>query len=45
LQACAGLPIAIVVLAARLERTPSYSLTRLLADLESYLSSLNTLFG
>jgi tetratricopeptide (TPR) repeat protein len=45
LQACAGLPIAIVVLAARLERTPSYSLTRLLADLEMYLSSLNTLFG
>ncbi len=45
LQACAGLPIAIVILAARLERTPGYTLTRILTDLNKYLSQLTTLFG
>jgi len=45
LQACAGLPIAIVVLAARLELQPGYTVARILADLDKYLSQLTTLFG
>lgn len=45
LQACAGLPLAIIVLAARLECTPGYTLARISADLDKYLSQLTTLFG
>jgi tetratricopeptide (TPR) repeat protein len=45
LQTCAGLPIAIVVLAARLELKPGYTLARILADLDRYRSQLTTLFG
>jgi tetratricopeptide (TPR) repeat protein len=45
LQACAGLPIAIVVLAAQLELKPGYTLARILADLDRYLSQLTVLFG
>jgi len=45
LEACAGLPLAIIVLAARLECTPGYALARISADLDKYLSQLTTLFG
>ena len=41
LKACAGLPIAIEVLAARLEDNPAYTLGRILHDLDrSYLTGL-----
>ncbi len=45
LKACAGLPIAIEVLAARLEDNPAYSLERILEDLDRYQSYLTGLFG
>ncbi len=45
LKACAGLPIAIEVLAARLEENPAYSLERILEDLDRYQSYLTGLFG
>lgn len=47
LQACVGLPIAIRVLAARLEDNPSYTLARILEDLDryQYQSHLTRLFG
>jgi tetratricopeptide (TPR) repeat protein len=41
LDACAGLPIAILPLAARLEDNPGYTLSRMLEDLED----LTSLFG
>jgi tetratricopeptide (TPR) repeat protein len=41
LQACAGLPIAILPLAARLEDNPGYTLDRMLEDLED----MSSLFG
>ncbi len=41
LQACAGLPVGILPLAARLEDNPGYTLARMLEDLED----LTSLFG
>jgi tetratricopeptide (TPR) repeat protein len=45
LSACEGLPIAVEVLAARLEDNPAYTLRRVLDDLDSYKSYLTGLFG
>jgi tetratricopeptide (TPR) repeat protein len=45
LSACEGLPIAVEVLAARLEDNPAYTLRRVLDDLNSYKSYLTGLFG
>ena len=45
LNACAGLPIAIEVLAARLEENPGYPLRRIVDDLDRYQSYFTGLFG